>query len=85
MGLANQIGLTSKVVSERHYIASQTKLTAGEASKILSKALGIKVGAKELVESFKLIYNKEPEWHHSGFYKSTMGRTFFLLMTLFIN
>ena len=80
MALANQIGLSNKYVSERHAIASQTKYTSGEASKELKK-LGVKASAKEVVEGYKLINRREPEWHHSGFYKSgsksTMGRTFF--------
>lgn len=78
--LANQIGLSNSYVSERHYYASQEKFTAGEAAKELKK-LKIKATAKEVVEAFKLIEGREPEWHHSGFYKkagkSTMGRTFF--------
>lgn len=78
--LANQIGLSNSYVSENHYYASQEKFTAGEAAKKLKK-LKIKVSAKEVVEAFKLIEGREPEWHHSGFYKgahgSTMGRTFF--------
>lgn len=80
--LANQIGLTEKVVSEKHYYASQSKYTAGSAAKIISKEIGQKVLAKELVHAYKLINGRDPEWHHSGFYKpkgksSTMGRTFF--------
>lgn len=78
--LANQVGLTSKCVSERHYHASFQKLTAGAAAARLRKK-GVQIKAKELVESFKLLTGREPEWHHSGFYKkngrSTMGRTFF--------
>lgn len=78
--LANQTGLSSKYVSERHAIASQSKLTAGEAAKVLKKK-GIVISAKELFNAFKLLKGYEPEWHHSGFYKgtkgSTMGRTFF--------
>lgn len=81
MALANQIGLSSKVVSERHFYASREKLTAGEAAKSLGKMLDAKVSAKEIVEAFKLLNGLEPEWHHSGFYKglhgSTMGRTYF--------
>ena len=41
--LANQIGLTNKVVSERHFLASQTKYTAGEAAKKVSKILKVKI------------------------------------------
>ncbi|HXR84312.1 MAG TPA: hypothetical protein VN722_08390 [Hanamia sp.] len=81
MALANQIGLSNNYVSERHYYASQEKFTAGEAAKILSKKLGKKILAKELVYGYKLLNGCEPEWHHAGFYKasgkSTMGRTFF--------
>lgn len=73
--LANQIGLSNKVVSERHHFASQTKLTAGEAAKKISKSLKIKVTAKEVQAHCT-------EWHHSGFYKaggkSSMGRTWFI-------
>jgi len=83
MALANQVGLSNKFVSERHAIASQTKYTAGEASKELKK-MGVKASAKEVVEGYKLINRHEPEWHHSGFYKnggkSTMGRTFFFTL-----
>jgi hypothetical protein len=83
--LANQIGLSTKVVSERHFIASQTKYTAGEVAKLISKTLklkgNLKASAKEVISAFKLLRGREPEWHHSGFYKgksgSIMGRTFF--------
>jgi len=84
--LANQVVtnkgllLSSKYVSERHAIASQTKYTAGEAAKELKK-MGLKLSAKELVSIYKTLAGKEPEWHHAGFYNanghSTMGRTFF--------
>ncbi|MDD5013648.1 MAG: hypothetical protein PHW73_00920 [Atribacterota bacterium] len=78
--LANQVGLSDKYVSERHAIASQSKFTAGEASKILKKQ-GINYSAKEVIKAYKLFHGYEPEWHHAGFYKnngkSTMGRTFF--------
>jgi hypothetical protein len=79
-GLA--VNITGKYVSNRHAIAKESgKLTAGEAAKILSKILNIKISAKELVAGYKLINGCEPEWHHAGFYKgnhgSTMGRTFF--------
>lgn len=81
--LANQNGLSGKYVSERHHFASQVKLTAGEAAKFLSKELRTKISAKNLVAGYKTLKGQEPEWHHSGFYKSqsgskkTMGRTFF--------
>jgi hypothetical protein len=80
MGLAFET--TGKYVSERHAAATETgKLTAGEVSKRLKK-VGINISAKEVVESYKTLTGREPEWHHSGFYKpagghSTMGRTFF--------
>lgn len=81
MALANDLGLTNKVVSERHHYASQSKLKASEAAKQLSKLVGVKVSAKEIVSGYKTIHGREPEWHHSGFYKkanmNTMGRTFF--------
>lgn len=80
--LAKQLGLTNKVVSERHYYASQTKLTAGEAAKSISKHTGKKVLAKDVKELYQVRYGREAEWHHSGFYRGnngkTMGRTFFL-------
>lgn len=81
MALASHIGLTDKHVSERHYYASQNKLTIGQVAAKLRKQ-GNKVYAKGLLSLYKKIYNRDPEWHHSGFYKSqggkTMGRTFFL-------
>jgi hypothetical protein len=80
--LATQLGLTNKVVSERHYYASQEKMTAGEAAKVISKHTGKKVLAKDVKELYQVHYGYEAEWHHSGFYRSnkgkTMGRTFFL-------
>lgn len=80
--LAKQLGLTNKVVSERHYYTSQTKLTAGEAAKAISKHTGKKVLAKDVKELYQVRYGREAEWHHSGFYRDnngkTMGRTFFL-------
>ncbi len=82
MALANELGLTSKVVSERHYLASQVKLTAGEAAAKISKATKVKISAKDLRVICKEILNKEMEWHHSGFfvgsYGRTMGRTYFI-------
>ena len=74
--------ITGKYTSVRHEKAKLSgKITAGEAAKILSKSLNIKVSAKEIVNAFKLLNGTEPEWHHAGFYKgstgSTMGRTFF--------
>jgi hypothetical protein len=78
--LANEVGLSTKVVSERHYYASQTKKSAGEVVKILKKK-HCNISAKDLVNCFTKLNGREPEWHHSGFYKgkhgSTMGRTFF--------
>ena len=80
--LAKELGLTNKVVSERHYYASLHKLTAGEAAKDLSKVVGKKVSAKDIKELYTEQFGKEMEWHHSGFYKgkygNTMGRTFFI-------
>jgi hypothetical protein len=74
------LATNGKMVSKRHQIASQTKLTAGESVKMLKK-LGIPTNAKEVVEVYALINGRHPEWHHSGFYKSggksTMGRTYF--------
>lgn len=71
-----------KYVSERHYFASQTKLTVGEAAKIIGKHIGKKVLAKDVKELYQVRYGREAEWHHSGFYRGnngkTMGRTFFL-------
>lgn len=82
MALANELGLTSKVVSERHYVASLTMLTAGHAAKIISKAVSTKVSAKEVKELYRLHYGCGMEWHHSGFYQGatgqTMGRTYFI-------
>ena len=80
--LAYQTGLSSKCVSERHIYASRNKLTAGDAAKRMGKALGTKVLAKDVKELYQLQYNREAEWHHSGFYQGgsgrTMGRTFFV-------
>jgi len=75
------LATNGKMVSERHQIASESgKLTAGQAVKMIKKQ-GIQTNAKEVVEVFELINGRQPEWHHSGFYKSggksTMGRTYF--------
>jgi hypothetical protein len=80
-GLSHSV--TGKYTSVRHERAKiDGKLTAGEAAKYLTKELSVKILAKELVEAYKILEGKEPEWHHAGFYKnskkkSTMGRTFF--------
>ncbi len=79
MGLSFET--TGKYTSERHEAALRNgKYTAGQASQKLRKS-GVKIYAKELVEAFKVLHGREPEWHHSGFYKkssgATMGRTFF--------
>lgn len=80
--LAYQNGLSSKCVSERHVYASRNKLTAGDAAKRMTKALGTKVLAKDVKELYVTHFGREAEWHHSGFYQGgsgrTMGRTFFL-------
>ena len=82
MALANQLGLTHKVVSERHYMASQTLLTAGDAAKFITKAVGRKVSAKDVKLLYELQFVSEMEWHHSGFFSGTsgqtMGRTYFI-------
>lgn len=74
--------MRNKCVSERHYAASQVKMTAGEAAKSIAKRVGKKVLAKEVKCLYLAHYGREPEWHHSGFYEGaagrTMGRTFFL-------
>ena len=75
MALANKLGLTDKVVSERHFYASQEKQTAGEAAKNIAKAVKRKVSAKNLREMYDLYYHHEMEWHHSGFHKGTYGKT----------
>ena len=77
------VSVTGKYTSVRHERAKiEGKLTAGEAAKIISKELKIKLSAAELIEVYKLLHNgRLPEWHHSGFYKkgrkSTMGKTYF--------
>ena len=80
--LANEIGLSGKYVSERHYYASQEKMTAGEAAKLLTRQVGTKVLAKDVKSLYLIHYGHEPEWHHSGFYAGThgktMGRTWFV-------
>lgn len=75
------LSTSGKKVSERHDIAkSSGKLTAGEAVKLFKKAK-ITVKAKDLVSIFRAVKGRDPEWHHSGFYKasgkSTMGKTYF--------
>ena len=80
--LAYQAGLSDKCVSERHMYASRNKMTAGDAAKKMTKALGTKVLAKDVKELYQMQYHREAEWHHSGFYQGgngrTMGRTFFV-------
>ena len=61
--LAKELGLTNKVVSERHYYASLHKLTAGEAAKDLSKVVGKKVSAEDIKELYTEQFGKEMEWH----------------------
>ena len=77
------VAVTGKHTSVRHELAKLNgRLTAGEAAKVLSKSLKIKVLAKEVTAAYEVLTGREPEWHHAGFYKgrngrSTMGRTFF--------
>lgn len=82
MALANQLGLTNKVVSERHYIASQTNLTAEQAAKFITKAVKKNISAKEVRLLYEIYFKCDMEWHHSGFYKgstgNTIGRTYFI-------
>ena len=74
---------SGKYVSENHYIASKSKLTAGEAVKVIFKKTKIKILAKELQKLYFQEFNKEMEWHHGGFYISNqkgkqMGKTYFI-------
>ena len=74
---------TGKYVSENHYIASKSKLTAGEAVKVIFKKTKIKILAKELPKLYYQQFNDSMEWHHSGFYSSNqkgkqMGKTYFI-------
>ena len=74
---------SGKYVSENHYIASKSKLTAGEAVKVILKKTKIKILAKELPKLYYQQFNNPMEWHHSGFYSSNqkgkqMGRTYFI-------
>ena len=82
MALANQLGLTDKVVSEHHYIASLTNLSAGQAAKYISKAVKKNISAKDVRLLYEIYFECDMEWHHSGFYKGTtgktMGRTYFI-------
>lgn len=62
---------TGKYTSQRHETAKQEgKITAGKAAKIISKSVGEKVLAKD-IKKFST------EWHHSGFFKNGMGKTWF--------
>lgn len=76
------VSVSGKWTSVRHELARlEGKITAGEANKYMKKA-GIETTAKQIVEYYKVLNGREPEWHHAGFYKdknkkSTMGRTFF--------
>ncbi len=76
--------ISGKYTSVRHERARiDGKLTAGQAAVKVRKALNLKVSAKELVSGYKILFNRDPEWHHAGFYKpasggrKAMGRTFF--------
>lgn len=75
---------TGKYTSANHEAAIQSgRLTAGEAAKIISKQIGKKVLAKQVLASYRALNGFDPEWHHSGFYsngsrKKVMGRTWFL-------
>ena len=74
---------SGKYVSENHYIASKSKLTAGEAVKVIFKKTKIKILAKELPKLYYQQFNDSMEWHHSGFYSSNqkgkqMGKTYFI-------
>lgn len=84
MALASHLGLIDKHVSERHYYASQKKQTLGQVAGSFRKK-GFKVYAKDLLYLYRKLNNRDPEWHHSGFYNNgsgkTMGRTFFLSET----
>lgn len=76
------MGLADKAVSERHFYASQRKMTAGAAAKKMTETTGRKILAKDVKELYKALYGRQAEWHHSGFYRGnngrTMGRTFFI-------
>ena len=48
MALENDLGLTSKMVSERHYFASQTNFTAGQSAKFMTNFINKKLSAKDV-------------------------------------
>lgn len=73
MALANQFDLTNKVVSERHYLASQTRLTAGEAAKYITKVVGKRMSAKDVKLLYELQYGDEMEWHHMNSSQNLQG------------
>jgi hypothetical protein len=76
--------ITGKYTSVRHAMAKASgKLTAGDAVKLLRKELKDRTIIKnDVLGAYNLLFGREPEWHHAGFYRnnsgrSTMGRTFF--------
>ena len=66
---------TNKAQSYRHYIAEKTMLKLGEFIKELKKVF------KEDTKIIKsIIQYRYPnlEWHHAGFFKNRMGKTYFV-------
>lgn len=71
--------VTNKYTSVRHELSrlDKNKKTAGEVAKLINKELKIKTTAKELIEVYTKLKGKSPEWHHAGFFKKAMGKTYF--------
>lgn len=82
-GLA--VGITGQYVSNRHALATmdEDKLTAGAMAKKLSKIVGKKISARELVQLHILATNEEPEYHHAGFIpgQKRMAKTYFFRLS----
>ena len=66
-------GLGNGYVSQRHDNAKsdESKITLGEASKILKKFY-------ENYDKEVLLSEMRLEWHHAGFYKNAMQKTYFV-------
>lgn len=73
------LSVTNKYTSVRHELAllDENKKTAGEVVKLINKEFKINTSVNELKSLYFDLNGRLPEWHHSGMFKKTMGKTFF--------
>ena len=80
MVLDNKLGLTEEDASR--FVASQTKITAGNAAQLMSNKTKVKIYAKDIIALYDIYYKSHMKWDYCGFFRhkygSVMDRTYFI-------